>query len=261
MQIHFLTINIWCGGILLRPLLRYLKETDADIINMQEVFNGYGQNPAAQPKDQTPPPEKRFRTLEIFTKELNYPYMHFAPECMRKLKEGTFEHGIATFSKYPIVSSKVTFTHGAYGEIEEKRELFSQMPRNLQHNVIDANGTKLNIFNTHGIWGEDGRDTPERITLGKTIAKHVARIEHTVLSGDFNMDPNIEATIYIEKHLESVFKNELTSTFNMKRKDRPGYATAVADMIFTSPDIHVTNKACDLVDVSDHLPLRITFEI
>lgn len=260
MQIHFLTINIWNGGILFGPLLRYLKETNADIVNMQEVYNGYGPNGPAKDASVTPP-AKRFHALEIFTKELNYPYVHFAPECLHKVKEGVFEHGTATFSKYPIVSSEVNFTFGTYGEIEDKPELYSKMPHNLQHNVIDAQGTKLNIFNTHGIWGEDGKDTPERIALGKTIAKHVEGFEHTILSGDFNMDPNIEATGYIEKHLKSIFKNELTSTFNMKRKDKPGYATAVADMIFASPDMKVINKSCDQVDVTDHLPLRATFEI
>jgi endonuclease/exonuclease/phosphatase family metal-dependent hydrolase len=54
-----------------------------------------------------------------------------------------------------------------------------------------------------------------------------------------------------------VFGEELKTTFNMKHKDNPGYATAAVDMMFISPDIKVSEKACPEVDVSDHLPLVV----
>ncbi len=62
----------------------------------------------------------------------------------------------------------------------------------------------------------------------------------------------------IEKHLNNVFKDELSTTFNVKHKDLtrfPGYATAVVDMVFVSSDLQVQSKKCPAVDVSDHLPL------
>jgi endonuclease/exonuclease/phosphatase family metal-dependent hydrolase len=64
----------------------------------------------------------------------------------------------------------------------------------------------------------------------------------------------------IEEHLTSVFGNSLTTTFNMRRKENPGYATAAVDLMYISNDLRVTGKDCPDVDISDHLPLVVTLE-
>ena len=58
-----------------------------------------------------------------------------------------------------------------------------------------------------------------------------------------------------------MFKDELKTTFNMKRKTDPGYAAAVVDMIFISKNIEVISHDCPQVDISDHLPLVCKFNI
>jgi endonuclease/exonuclease/phosphatase family metal-dependent hydrolase len=65
----------------------------------------------------------------------------------------------------------------------------------------------------------------------------------------------------IEQYLTSVFGNNLKSTFNMRRKDNPGYATAAVDMLFVSPNIRIVNSECSDVDISDHLPVIATLEV
>ncbi len=59
----------------------------------------------------------------------------------------------------------------------------------------------------------------------------------------------------------NVFKDELATTFNMKHKVDPGYATAAVDMFFASSDIKIVSKSCPDDDVSDHKPLVVTIEI
>jgi len=65
----------------------------------------------------------------------------------------------------------------------------------------------------------------------------------------------------ISDHLTNIFGNELKTSFNMRRKDNPGYATACVDMLFVSSDIKVMDKVCPDVDISDHLPLVATLRI
>jgi endonuclease/exonuclease/phosphatase family metal-dependent hydrolase len=73
--------------------------------------------------------------------------------------------------------------------------------------------------------------------------------------------PNTQVVKNIEQHLVSVFKDELTTTFNMKQKSNPGYATSVVDMMFVSADVKVADHECLQVDVSDHLPLIVTLDV
>jgi endonuclease/exonuclease/phosphatase family metal-dependent hydrolase len=65
----------------------------------------------------------------------------------------------------------------------------------------------------------------------------------------------------IEKKLKNVFKDELRSTFNMRHKQNPGYASAVVDMIFVSPDLKISKHYASDADVSDHIPLIIEIEV
>jgi endonuclease/exonuclease/phosphatase (EEP) superfamily protein YafD len=61
--------------------------------------------------------------------------------------------------------------------------------------------------------------------------------------------------------VENIFGESLISTFNMKYKNNPGYATAAVDMIFTGKGIHIVEKECLDADVSDHFPLTAIFEL
>jgi endonuclease/exonuclease/phosphatase family metal-dependent hydrolase len=80
----------------------------------------------------------------------------------------------------------------------------------------------------------------------------------TILTGDFNTRPQTKTIQAIEAHLNNLFSDKLTTTFNLPRKDvekHPGYATATVDMMFVSFDIGIIDTYCPRVDVSDHLPL------
>lgn len=58
-----------------------------------------------------------------------------------------------------------------------------------------------------------------------------------------------------------VFNDQITSSFNMRHKANPGYASAVVDMLFTSSDVKIVSKSVPEDDVSDHKPLLATIEI
>lgn len=237
MQLKILCLNIWHGGKLREPLLEFLKAEDADILMFQEAYD---------------PKELR----------LDYPHQRFDPNFLQHINGEKHDIGNAVFSKYPIISFDVQFYFEPYGDgYEDRRETYPFFPRNLQHVVIDAKGIQLNVFNTHGIWGEDGEDNERRLKVSDMIIEAIQDKEHVILGGDFNVNEATRSMQNVEKYLTSIFKGERTTSFNMKRKTLPGYATSVVDFIFVSPGIKLISHASPTVDVSDHLPMVATVEI
>lgn len=250
MQVKIITLNTWRGEIL-ENLVSFIKQEDADIFLFQEVYDG---------KDKNLPSEYRF--FQYFQE--TFPQYHgvFAAAFCDITKYGNIEEGTAIFSKFKIIDSKRTFFDVPYFTFNARAKTrFDDIPQTLLYAQINTGETVLNAFSMHGIWGFDGLDNPRRLQMAETIIKEIGQKENIVLGGDFNLSPNTKAVKSIEKYLHSVFGTTLTSTFNMKHKDNPGYATAAVDMMFVSPNMKVLEKDCPDVDISDHLPLVVTLEI
>jgi len=252
MKLKFVSLNTWLGGTLFEAAFDFLKKENPDIIFLQEGYNG-----------ENPNLEKKYRTFDILKKELNYNYAYFSPTFLEKIEEEMIGRGNAIFSRLPIITEKTIFYDVPYSDnyISPADKDFSHTPRNMQHAVLKTENNELNVFNTQGIWGFDGEDTERRLQMGKTIVNAIKDKKNVILAGDFNIDPDTKTIAGIEKCLKNVFKNELTTTFNMKRKEKPGYANAVADMIFVSENIKIIEHYCPNVDVSDHFPLVCVLEI
>jgi len=255
MKLKIISLNIWLGGLLFEEIVEFLNVQDPDILMLQEVFDG---------KDISL--EKRFRAFSVLKNELGYQYSDFAPAFIENIGENQkINQGNAIFSKFAIKNSKTCFYDIPFGERIDQYEYFPITPRNLQHvtvNLADQtqNELLLHVLNTQGIWGTHGEDTERRTEMGKVILSEIGNNQPLILAGDFNFNPDTKVAENISKKLESVFKTELVTSFNLARKDLvkdPGYATAAVDMMFVSNDIEIISKSCLKVDISDHLPLVV----
>jgi endonuclease/exonuclease/phosphatase family metal-dependent hydrolase len=252
MELKIVCLNLWQGGILMPGIVTFLKNQNADILLLQEVY--------AATDPELP---EQYRSLQVLGQELHYPHSDFAPAMMDIVPEGKVESGNAILSKFPIIESSSTFFDEQYRErnAHDPNE-FSTTPRNLQHVIINANGTDLNVFNFQGVWDMDGDNfSTQRRNMSEVIIEQVSNKSHVILAGDTNAKPTNKAIIAIEEYLTNIFGHELVTSFNMRRKDNPGYATACVDMIFVSSDMSVTDHSCPDIDISDHLPLIATIKI
>jgi|SRR3989344_1699143 len=237
MHIKFLCLNIWFGGKLGKPVIDFLKTENADILALQEV-----RDPKAL--------------------GLDYPHVHYAPEFLHRMDGEEYVTGNAIFSKYAIVGSDVQFYFEPYGVADEsKRETYPFFPRNLQHVVTSVHGTDIDVFNTHGVWGEDGNDTERRLQASDMVIKAIEGKRNVILTGDFNVNEHTQSIDKIGKQLNDIFKNERTTSFNVRRKTSGNYATSVVDFIFISENIKVLSHKSPNIDVSDHLPMIAELEI
>lgn len=248
------SLNLMHGGEPFEGAVAFLREQKADFVLTQEAYSC---------EDLLV--EKRYRTMQVMPQLLGYEYQHFAP-AYRDFDRtaGKAQRGVGIFSKYPLTPKDTVFFDGEY--TEEYRDVpgqFASCPRNLEHVVAHTPAGDIDLFNIQGVWDMDGGNYSEkRQRMTQAVIDQIKGLERVILAGDTNATPYNQAIIDIEQHLKSVFgKDELATTFNMRRKENPGYATAAVDMILLSPSISVVEKSCPDVDVSDHLPLVATVEI
>lgn len=253
MKIKFVHLNVWGNGVIFNKAVNFLVKQRADIVNLQEVYDGH--NPKLSPG---------FRGLDIFRKRLGLGYFFYAPTVNVK-REGVWVlEGTAIFSRWPIICSATGF----YGKPYDNRypggfKNLPNKPRALQQATVDLGKNKqLNVFNTHGVWGLNGQDNPNRLRMSRFIVSQIKGQKKVILSGDFNVNEGTKSIKNIDRHLVNVFKGERQSSFNMKRKPvDSGYKNAVVDFVFTSKDIKVLKHQMPEVDVSDHYPLVCVFDV
>jgi len=252
MQLKFISLNLWQGGNLFDAILEFLIKENPDILVMQEVYDG---------KD--PALERKYRSFDILQEQLKYPATAFAPAFLDNRKEGKIPQGNAIFSKFPIVNTNVTFFNEPYREdYTEIPENFPVCPRNLQHAELDTPAGAVNVFNLQGVWDLDGDNySVQRKRMSDVIIAETTGKSNVLLAGDTNAKPTNKAMRDIEQHLKSVFGTELATSFNMRRKTNPGYATAVVDLMYVSPEVAIVTKDCPDIDISDHRPLVVTLKI
>lgn len=234
-------------------ILDFLKKENPDILVCQEVIDGKNKKL-----------ERRFRSFDFLKKEFKFKYASFAPTWRENLgKDGMVERGNAIFSRFPVIKTKTVFFDVPYNANFEIPKIdFSFLPRNIQQAVLKFASTKLNVFNTQGIWGFDGQDNKRRLKMAEIIIGQIKDKKNVILSGDFNVNQGTKTIASIGKYLKEIFKDELNSTFNLKRKPKSSdYAKAVVDRIFVSKNIKVLKHYCPRVDISDHLPLVCVLEI
>jgi hypothetical protein len=205
----------------------------------------------------------QYRSIGVLQAALSYPYHHFAPAIIDRLPVGKLDNGNGIFSKFPVSAPKIVFFNESYGERDPfDASSYPTTPRNLQEVTITVGDSLVSLFNFQGVWDLEGDNySPHRQRMSEVIIEAIKDHPNVILGGDTNAKPTNKAIQAIEAHLKNIFGTELKSTFNMRRKDNPGYATACVDMIFVSPTIEVIEKSCPDVDISDHLPLIVTLDI
>ncbi len=227
--------------------LNFLQSVDADIVVLQEANNGVEGSL-----------EAKHRSMQVIRERLEYLHEDFVPDFLdRSVSSARAQRGNGVLSKFPIKDRAAWFFDRPYSETYyDVAGNFHNCPRDLQHVLIGTPAGDVNVFNIQGIWDMDGDNfSPERRKMSEAVLEAIGDKQNVILAGDSNAKPTNPAIKMLEERVVSVFGNSLGSTFNMRRKTNPGYATASVDVIFVSPEIKVLEQSCPDVDVSDHLPL------
>ena len=254
MRLKIVSLNLMHGGELFDEIIAFLKAQDADFILTQETYSC-----------NDPTVNRQYRSMQVMPEILGYGYTHFSAAYRDfDRTNGKAQRGNGIFSRYPLTGYDTVFFDGTYSEsYRDVPDQYADCPRNLEHAVLHTPTGDVDLFNIQGVWDLDGDNySDKRRHMAQAVVASVKDLTKVILAGDTNAKPYNQAILDIEHHLKSVFgKDELATTFNMRIKTNPGYATAAVDMILTTPNINVIEKSCPDIDVSDHLPLIAIIEV
>ena len=141
-----------------------------------------------------------------------------------------------------------------------KSETGFSSPRPMQIINLAAGAKRLTVFNLHGLHnGLDKEDCDERIeqfTKVKTLLGETKTPK--IVCGDFNALPETESLRMFENNMENLIKKygiQSTRSSIYKKPER------FADYVLVSPEVKVSNFSVPSVEVSDHLPMVLEFDI
>jgi endonuclease/exonuclease/phosphatase family metal-dependent hydrolase len=106
-------------------MFEFIKNQNADILCFQEFFESRR-------------PDLFDLNIPYIVKHLKYPYYYFSSDHV--VWSGTYEHGVAVFSRYPIIDTLRT----RYPVTDSFKTSES-----IVRTTIDVKGRKINVFTTH----------------------------------------------------------------------------------------------------------------
>ena len=230
MKLKIVSWNIWCYGYF-KKIADFLKKADADIICLQEVIESAKEE-------------------NISTFLANLGYKHIYADSMQITKDGkNVFMGNATYSKYPILSSKV--------HVLSKEDKRIALEANIQ-----IGESILHIFNTH-LTHEHLMPSSKRATQVDNLIKVLPK-EKVLVMGDFNTTQVSREIKKLSKILNNSDKT-FAPTWSVYPQGcegcKPQKVEHRLDYIFASHDIKVKSAKVDYNEGSDHLPVSIDVEL
>jgi endonuclease/exonuclease/phosphatase family metal-dependent hydrolase len=253
MKLKFITLNVWFGGKIWDNMTKFISEEKPDILAIQEVYDGHDQCL-----------EKRFRTMEEFSKEFGDFLPHSAFGATVLDTGVNVPWGNAVFSKFPILASNTVLFDLPFTKYDFRVDSDPRLAaEGMLETKLDANGRELFVYSWHGVWNNHGGDSKERLIMKDVIIKTLSGKESVIIAGDANIRPDTTVMKEIEEklNLNNVFGMRLPSTFNMSHKDNPEFASESVDKILVTKNLRVVSSEMPEVDVSDHFPLKAIVEL
>lgn len=181
----------------------------------------------------------------------------FARHTYDKPFEGRIRFTLATYVKKPLV---VDMEHALLADIPDAGGAL--MTR------IQALGTSLLVVNVHGISfpnSDNKLDTAGRIEQSKAIIVSLYGTNTpAIIGGDFNLLPESRSIRMFAQagYRNLVLEYHIATTRNKLAWERfPGNEQYYADYVFTNPMTPVRRFAVPQVEISDHLPLIVEFDV
>lgn len=226
----------------------FLKQNPGDIICLQELTINS-------------PLQDNIDTPKFIAKELGYNYHHCempihnpqsAPNVM-------LSNGIFCKSKVVSKQTKVLQKAGTSGLASDEDRLYIEV-------LISVGGKELKIGTTHlsynGWFINNAKKQRESNNLIDIVKR---KNQNYILSGDLNSRPNSYTIKNIKKHLKHAGPPTDQNTWTTKPFRIGNFAETELkwrlDYVFATPDVKILKSEIVKTEFSDHLPIRIEFEI
>ena len=258
------SFNIW-GGTVYEPLMDFLREQSksTDIFCFQEVYSAEPSAPDVHKGIHTRLYKDLQNLLPNFISFFEAKSSGYPDDSNQKV-DWFVNHGQAVFVRRGL-ELKNYITHIIGDSVADGAPPLEGLVKT--QSLTLSNGSKdFNIINTHGMSRPgDKLDTPARIEQSRGVLRVLDMLPKlpTVLCGDFNLMPQTQTIKMLEGGMKNLIKEfKITDTRNnLSRSQYKGDPQFFADFAFTTPDVNITSFEVPYIEISDHLPMILEFEI
>ncbi|MDQ3065262.1 MAG: endonuclease/exonuclease/phosphatase family protein [bacterium] len=244
--LKLIQLNIWQGK-LLKEVINFLEEQNADIVCLQEVFHSQ--------------PIGIFDIIDSLDKiqaTLKYEHVYFEPTFSFDVSGTTVQFGNATLSKLPFNHKKVVFTNNDFHHVTN----WADHPPNTRNALliqVQIDEKPLTIINHHGYHEFDPLGSDASVAAMQKLVEELRVIDHPIIfAGDLNVVPASPVMRLFDNWLEDLTAtNEVKDTLTQfgKVRDIP------CDHVLITNDVKVNSFEVSEALVSDHKPLILEFEL
>ena len=251
-----------------KKVAQFLEEQKPDIICLQEVGRSDDKNTHAGFISK--------KTVDEATLDLHYAF--YSPNMILKgFTRGNFhgkdefkidfngfiETGNYTKSKFEILKGESVFIQNHFAYVTDTSKWPAEDFRAMQ--VVDLridDDKSLRLINYHGIWTRDKQGNELSRSACEKINEIAQEVSYPVIiCGDFNLFPDTHSMKVLNENFVSlVDKNNISST-RPKANELSHHERNVVDYIFVDKGMRVDDFKVIENDVSDHLPLVLSFQI
>lgn len=171
--------------------------------------------------------------------------------------------GLAMFvrKELEVVEQGEWFVHKHKG-YDYEQEKIGHTAKNIQYVTLKIEDQqKFTVINFHGLWNGKGKgDSADRLEQSQEILDFCARMRNQyILCGDFNLDPNSESILMLEKSgMQNLIKDYgVTSTRTSLYTKENRYA----DYVFAAKGLTIQKFSVLPDEVSDHAPLCVKINV
>jgi exonuclease III len=220
------------GSKHLEKVLPFLKEQNADVVCLQEVF------------------EKDFG---LISQTLDMKGSFFPMFDKDQLNQGCAQpngpQGVALFSRKDSSSIQGVYYVGK-GTVPKFRYPKMNLDYVLVYGCFKFNKKKFTIGTTHFVWTPNGEANNEQRKAFKKLMKVIDNLKIGIISGDFNTPRGKEMFSAFEEHFKDNIPLDIKSTLDPLLHKKP-HLKLVVDTIFTKPKYNV--QELEVIDgLSDH---------
>jgi endonuclease/exonuclease/phosphatase family metal-dependent hydrolase len=229
-----------------RNILATLKDTDADVICLQELTVNHPRHNMDVPK---------------FIAE-GLGYEHFFKESQADNSNGIYSSfGNGIFSRLPMSEQKFIYVQDPR-KADDGLADYSKEGRVYVEAVVSEGAQKLTIGTIHMSYTDRFTETSEKkVETNRLLEIIKEKKDKYVITGDFNVTPESYTVQEIQKYLKNAGPNLAEKTWTTKPFSYKGFEATTLDWrldyCFVTPDVQVTSAQVVQTSHSDHLPILI----
>lgn len=237
-------LNIWQGR-LLHQAIRFLKDQDADIICLQEIYSSSVKIESGI--------YEQFQMLELIRDQLPaYTFVFFDAVHSFNAGESVISWGNAILSKLPAEKVDTFFTYGEFTHLESWKDLESNT-RNAQIVTVTDENKKFTLVNHHGYHRPTEMGDQTTVDTFQKLSDRLTDITGPILfCGDLNVRAESPAMRVFDERF-----TDLTAMYNIKDtlSSLGKVPNVPCDHILITPEVTVESFTVSEELISDHKAL------